>query len=400
MVEQARRRREALRANDGPAQNSLNGKRIGILTTSISHLGGGVAEAVLAQAEVIRTIGAVPVILALDDPYVGDVLSRLAGVEVHFASRRGPDLFGFAPSLLAKLDAARLDCLHLHGIWQYPSRAAHIWARQTGRPYLISPHGMLDPWITERGRWKKALARAGYERSSWRSASRFHALTNREAADIARETNGAAISVIPNPAPLITEVSRESRSPNLLYLGRIHRKKNLDSLTAAWSTLASEGRLPAGATLTLAGWGEPQDVAALAARAAAGPASIAFVGPSFGTDKAARLGDARFMILPSLSEGLPMAVLEAWAAGTPTLMSSECNLPQGFATGAALDCGTSRESIATTLTAALALPDRQWQAMSQAAMDLARGPFSAETVMDAWRGCYGKLLANHGGLAA
>jgi poly(glycerol-phosphate) alpha-glucosyltransferase len=40
----------------------------------------------------------------------------------------------------------------------YPSRAGLQWARRTGKPYLISPHGMLDPWITGRGRAKKALA--------------------------------------------------------------------------------------------------------------------------------------------------------------------------------------------------------------------------------------------------
>ena len=35
-------------------------------------------------------------------------------------------------------------------------------------------------------------------------------------------------------------------------------------------------------------------------------------------------------ILPSFSEGLPMAVLEAWAYGLPVLMTDHCNLPEGF----------------------------------------------------------------------
>ncbi len=77
---------------------------------------------------------------------------------------KGPPVFGFAPGLLDAIKAADLDVLHLHGIWMYPSRVAERWAAATGKPVVISPHGMLDPWILSRGRWKKAIARALYEK--------------------------------------------------------------------------------------------------------------------------------------------------------------------------------------------------------------------------------------------
>jgi poly(glycerol-phosphate) alpha-glucosyltransferase len=270
----------------------------------------------------------------------------------------------------------------------YPSRAATQWARRTGRPYLISPHGMLDPWITGRGRGKKALARLGYERASWRRADAFHALTHDEAADIRREAGERPVIVIPNGGPPAGIEVPAARAPHVLYIGRIHPKKNLDALVEAWGAAA----VPDGAELTIAGWGSPGDVAALEARLQRAPGSVRFVGPVHGDAKQALLARARFVVLASHSEGLPMAILEAWAAGIPTVMTAACHLPEGFAAGAALECETGPASIAAALGRALALDEPGWLAMSKAALGLARGTFSAEQVMRHWVGAYRDLI--------
>ena len=371
----------------------LAGKRIGLITASASRLGGGVFEAVAAQAALLRSLGAEPVVVALSDAHSAEDAPRFAGCELHHAEGLGPGFFGYAPQLDAILDAARLDLLHLHGIWMYPSQAASAWAARSGRPYLISPHGMLDPWITGRGRWKKALARTGYERRSWRRASAFHALTAREAADIKRESGRSDSLIIANPGPDAAPAPGSLREPVVAYLGRIHPKKNLFALIEAWERLdAAAHALPAGARLQIAGWGDPHDVAALEARLETAPGSIAFLGPQFGEDKARLLAQARFLALPSLSEGLPVAVLEGWAAGTPTLMSSECNLPEGFSASAAIDCGFAPDSIAAALGRALTLAEAEWLGMAHAAHDLAAGPFSAATIASQWEAAYLGLI--------
>jgi poly(glycerol-phosphate) alpha-glucosyltransferase len=134
-------------------------------------------------------------------------------------------------------------------------------------------------------------------------------------------------------------------------------------------------------------------VAAFEAKLKNASGSIRFVGPVHGADKQALLGAARFAVLPSHSEGLPMTVLEAWAAGTPTVMTAACHLPDGFAAGAALECGTDPPSIARALERALASDERGWRAMSEAALALACGPFSAGHVAQAWIGAYRALVA-------
>ena len=375
----------------------LGGRRIGLLTASASRLGGGVFEAVVVQADMIRAAGGEPVIVALEDTYTKDDAHRFAPSTVLSSKVVGVPQIGFAPGLVKQLLDANLDCLHLHGIWMYPSRAGAVWARKTGRPYLISPHGMLDPWITARGRWKKALARLGYERDSWRTARVLHALTEREAADIARESGRSDSLVIPNAGPDCTAAPTALREPRILFISRIHPKKNLSPLLAAWADLASSNALPAGAVLTIAGWGDPADVAAFEAEMAHAPDSIRFIGPCFGDAKGEELARARFLILPSLSEGLPMTILEAWAAGAPTLMTTECNLPEGFAAGAAMDCGMSRETIRDALARALALPAGDWLEMARAAQNLAASAFSATRIAERWADTYAALIAGQTG---
>ena len=367
----------------------LAGTRITLLTASASRLGGGVASALYGHAAMLLEAGAEVTVVALADTHSEEDRHLLGPVPLRTAPVAGPRIYGYAPSLVDELLASEADILHLHGIWMYPSRAATQWARRTGRPYLISPHGMLDPWITGRGRGKKALARIGYEWASWHRTDAFHALTDDEAADIRREAGDGRVIVIPNAGPPALAAAPGPRGPHVLYIGRIHPKKNLDALVDAWTMAA----LPVGAELTIAGWGSSGDVAALEARLKNAPASVRFVGSVHGEAKQVLLEQARFVVLPSHSEGLPMTILEAWAAGTPTIMTAACHLPEGFAAGAALECETVPASIANAIGRAVALDEPSWRAMSDAALGLAHGAFSAEQVMRQWVGAYRELAA-------
>ncbi len=366
----------------------LEGRRIGLLTASASRQGGGVFEAVVAQAALIRNLGGEALVFALEDEDSARDRQRFGPSPVALAQVMGPRQIGFAPSLLSSLIAAELDCLHLHGIWMYPSRTGFLWAKQTGRPYFISPHGMLDPWITARGRWKKALARAGYERAGWAQATALHALTVREAGDIAREAGRQDSLVIPNAGPEAQAMRRDERTNDVIYIGRVHPKKNLVALVEGWML----AQRPDGARLRIAGWGAEQDIADLRSALAKADPSVEFLGPVYGEAKQALLDSARFMVLPSHSEGLPMAVLEAWAAATPVVMTAECNLPEGFAAGAALECGYDRSAIAAALGQALALDQTAWMRMAEAGHSLAAGPFSSAAIAARWGEAYAKPI--------
>ena len=63
------------------------------------------------------------------------------------------------------------------------------------------------------------------------------------------------------------------------------------------------------------------------------------------------------------------------------------------AVGAAIECETDPASIASALGRALELDEPGWRAMSNAALGLARGAFSAKQVMRQWVGAYRELAA-------
>jgi poly(glycerol-phosphate) alpha-glucosyltransferase len=151
----------------------------------------------------------------------------------------------------------------------------------------------------------------------------------------------------------------------LLYLGRIHPKKGLVNLLRAWSeTLKHRSTEAQSWCLAIAGWDEGGHEAELKQLATESglkwadlrelktesrnqkaetisafsfqDVSVLFLGPLFGRDKEAAYANCDAFILPSYSEGLPMAVLEAWSYAKPVLMTPECNLPEGFDAGSAI----------------------------------------------------------------
>lgn len=71
-----------------------------------------------------------------------------------------------------------------------------------------------------------------------------------------------------------------------------------------------------------------------------------------------------------------MAVLEAWAYRKPVLMTSECNLPEGFAAGSALRIEPSAESIAQVLEDVFRAPPSTLRAMGEAGRELVRDRFT------------------------
>jgi poly(glycerol-phosphate) alpha-glucosyltransferase len=153
----------------------------------------------------------------------------------------------------------------------------------------------------------------------------------------------------------------------MLFMGRLHPKKGMLNGIRAWAA-RREGAKRGGWRLVVAGWdqvgheGELKRLATergltwaevpageLVRGGVPGEAEVVFAGSAYGEEKDRLLRRASAFMLPSFSEGLPMAVLEAWAYRLPVLMTDYCNLPEGFAAGAAVRTGTAVEEIAAGL---------------------------------------------------
>lgn len=359
--------------------------RVGQFTTWLSRRGGGIPAAMLPLARSLEREETLVTVFGLSEKQ-GEPPPGAEGLRVRTLRPADGGIFGYAPKQLAGLLDERLDLLHQHGLWQYPSIVSLRWHSRTAKPYLVSPHGMLDPWALGNSAWKKRLAGSLFQNRHLVRAACLHALNMAELRAIREYGLRNPTAVVPNGIDLPREgVSVQpqwtSRIPPeakvLLYLGRIHPKKGLPALIRAWHSSA-----PQSWHLVIAGWdqGGHETLLKRLARDLGISATITFAGPQFGGEKAASLHRADAFVLPSLSEGLPMSVLEAWSYRLPVLMSSACNLPEGFSADAALALPPEDNAMGARLAEFLTLSDGTLRRMGSAGRRLVEERFTRERV--------------------
>ena len=381
--------------------------RVGFLVSSVSREAGGLFQSVRGLARAVMSEDVNASAFGISDPNSAlDVLNwQPASVRTFETQFRA---WGYSNQLVPALVAADLDILSTHGLWKYCSVASRRWHGRTARPYIVHPHGMLEPWALQNAGLKKRIAALLYENQHLRGAACFRALCEPEAQSIRSYGMRNPICVIPNGVDLPTrfqdsgfgvqdsELMRFAGGRKvLLYLGRLHPKKNLANLIRAWKQALNSGRSSReGWAVAIAGWdqaGYERELKKLTSDYGLS-ASIRFLGPLFGQNKDAAFHACDAFILPSFSEGLPMTVLEAWAYAKPVLMTPECNLPEGFAAGAALQIGTALEEIATGLRQLTEMSDDDRTAMGERGRTLVSTKFSWPQIGEQMRSVYEWVL--------
>lgn len=209
-------------------------------------------------------------------------------------------------------------------------------ARGAGVPYVYNAEGALCPVRLRDKALRKRAFLALFERRVLRDAGAIHAVTRKEAADVvAQGADAARVHVVPNAVVVPDGASSRAAARAalgwpadefvILFAGRLVAMKAPDVLLAAAAPLLRDGR----ARLVFAG---PDDgmVAPLReqAQALGVVARVHFAGLLTGADLVAHWRGADVFVLPSHSEGMPLAALEAAANGLPLIVSEACNLPE------------------------------------------------------------------------
>lgn len=374
------------------------------LLGSLSRANGGVSESVrrLAQSLVQRD-GLQVRVFGLQDAYYAEDIAAWSPVSVQGWPVSGPRAFGYAPGLSDALALHEAEVLHVAGLWMYPSLANLRSQRKGGRPYVISPHGMLDAWALRNSAWKKRLAAAWFERAHLAGAACLHALCEPEYQAIRAYGLTNPVCVMPNGVDLpdLTAPARAAPWPDdgrktMLFLGRLHPKKGLVPLLQAWRAV-SDPRW----RLVIAGWDQGGHQAELQALVETSglAGSVHFAGPLHGAAKQDAYRAASAFILPSFSEGLPMTVLEAWSFAKPVLMTEMCNLPAGFAAGAAVRIDTDAVRLAGQLREYIAAGEAETLALGRSGRALVEKDFAWPQVAErmaevyAWLGGGGSCPA-------
>jgi glycosyltransferase involved in cell wall biosynthesis len=363
--------------------------KVSMLAPYMSRRAGGLMDCVQNLSRFLENEHDIKVdVVSVEDEFSTEDRARWGDLSVHFAAPKYAK-FRYAPKLSRQLASLTPDLVHTHGIWTYLSIATVRWAksnaRLTPRPYLVSTHGMLDPWALHNSRWKKIIAAFVFERRHLENAACIHAVNQAEAAAIREFGLRNPICVIPNGVEVHVSNAADRMQPwaadmvgdskVLLYLGRLHPKKGLSILLRGWKEASKRER---GWVLVIAGWdqgGHRTELEQLA-RDLQITDSVHFTGPFFGEAREAAYQNADAFVLPSLSEGQPLVVLEAWSHARPVLMTAECNLPEGFEKRAAIRMDTTVEGAAEVLGKLLALDEAALQEIGRRGRDLVIENFS------------------------
>lgn len=261
----------------------------------------------------------------------------------------------------------RLDIIHNHGLWQMPNVYPGWAARKHRVPLVVAPRGTLSPWAMASGSKMKKVFWPLVQRPAIAGAAAFHATAESEYQDIRNLGFRQPIIILPNGIDLQPLVPRtEVRSRTLLFLGRIHEKKGIDLLLAAWARV--EAQHPHWRLRIVGTDGSDAPAGGLTQRLKALAASlqlkqVCFDDALYGAEKLAAYRNADLFVLPSHSENFGMTVAEALSQETPTVATTGTPWA-GLATHEAgwwIDLGV--DQLAATLDEAMAMPPEVLRAM-------------------------------------
>jgi glycosyltransferase involved in cell wall biosynthesis len=365
----------------------------------ILHIVGTISPAAGGPTEVVRMLiryappGYQSELVTTDDPNAAFLRAADGDPVLPFPVHAlgGPKKAWYAPKLVPWLKAnrGRFDGIVVHGLWEFTGLAVLL---AHGRvPYVVFPHGMLDPYFKRRfpaKHFKKWLFWLAGQYWVLRGSRRALFTTALER-DLATHSfwlwhwKPMVVALGSEPPPADTSrllAAFAGRLPEifvapgrprrlLLFLGRIHPKKGCDLLLHAFAAVAHQDP---GLQLVMAG-PDPDnwrpELTAIAA--AAGVADrVHWPGILLGDAKWGAFAACEAFVLPSHQENFGIAVVEALASAKPVLISDQVNIaPEVAADGCGLVEPDTLEATVRLLERWLATPAGDRTAMGHAALN-------------------------------
>ncbi len=216
--------------------------------------------------------------------------------------------------------AAPVDVVHAH--WWVPGGAATALASRRGRPFVVTLHG------TDVALSRKLPGGAWLMGAVLRRAAAVTAVSSALAESAARALGRPAREIPLTPMPLAPAAAappgERGERRGVVFVGRLTRQKRVGDLLEALAILAQRGR-----RLELTVVGDGPERAALEVRAARADlaGTVTFTGAVPPEAVAGHLASKRLFVLPSVDEGLGLAVAEALVAGVPVVATRSGGIP-------------------------------------------------------------------------
>jgi glycosyltransferase involved in cell wall biosynthesis len=252
--------------------------------------------------------------------------------------QRGPGLFFSQTAGRKIVKKIRLaDIVHVHTLWNPINTLVRRGCATNSRPYVLMPHGMLDPYSLNVKRWRKSTYLWAIERKNLAAAQRLIYTTAEEAELAARQIpylpKGVVVPLGADaPAEKVENLAAQffSNFPvargrrQVLFLGRLDFKKGLDRIFAILPSVLNA--FP-DLLFTIVGGGSRSFVRSLEKKAAAYgfKQNVLMTGMLNGPLKWGAYASAELFVLPSRQENFAITVAEAMQIGLPVIISDRVN---------------------------------------------------------------------------
>jgi glycosyltransferase involved in cell wall biosynthesis len=302
----------------------------------------------------------------------------------YFPAAAGRQSF-IAPAMATALvrRVREFDLVHTHMLWAFPGIVASRIAHLRGVPYVVTPHGSLDPWSLAQRAWMKKAFLLASENATLRRAALVHYTADAERDAVPMQFRALPSAVIANVIEP-SDVPRARTGDDVVILGRIHVMKGFDILVPAMRAVIE--RRPT-ARLVIAGpdeGGYKAAVERMIAEAGIGT-RVVFTGHIDAAARERLLASCALLVQPSYRENFGMSVAEAMAQGVPVVVSDRVNICDDIArTGAGEVVPRDVQQLAAAILRVLDAPP----AMGEAGRRLVRERYAPDVVGPAMRDAY------------
>ena len=212
------------------------------------------------------------------------------------------------------------DLVWIHALWTATSYLGAKYANKYNIPYIITPHGMIEPDAMNRKSLKKKIYWNLIEKNIFNKASAIHCITDAEKIYSDNLTSTKSF-IVPNGVKEINFIEKEyDKLEYICFMGRFHEKKALDLLLIAISKLKKIRLVVAGA-----GDEKYENYIFNLVKRLNLQDRVEFKGFIDEQEKKDIFTKSKFLVLPSYTEGLSMVGLESIMHSTPVLTTEKCN---------------------------------------------------------------------------
>lgn len=346
---------------------------------SIDRMAGGISTYMQVLAKPLGTMAEVHIMThASENPL------PMENCKVHDIPRYRPFSGVWKKAVVDLLDSVRPDIVHVNCCWTPDCAMIQRLAQKRGYKVVLTPHGMLEPWIIKRHYWtRKVPALWLYQKAAVQRADCVQATAESERDNLLKLGYNSNIKVVRLgiDAESIEMKRSWKKSRQILFLSRVHVKKGINFLVEAADVLRNELQ---GYKILVAGEGEAdyvEDMKRIICDRGLQDI-VQLIGGVYGDEKWRLFQTSDFFVLPTHSENFGLAIAESLASGTPVITTvgtpwSDLNSSEA---GAWIEIGT--EPLVETLRRFLCLKEDELETMGRNGRKLIETKYSAHVMAE------------------